>query len=143
MLHVHLTETIEVLTDYLEQLNLNSEQITLVKKIYNFTVDLKNLPEVNNVEMTDWSHSIRNCDDTVQTSDNCDVSYYKNDEHFVHILRTLMYLRISQTQCIFMNSMNTVSTVLKTTKKTKNSINTVSTVLNMTKKTKRTRISWK
>jgi len=68
MLHVHLTETIEELTDYLEQLNLNSEQIALVNKIYNFTVDLNNLPEVNN----DRSCSIGNCDNTV--------SYFKHDE---------------------------------------------------------------
>lgn len=70
MLHVHLTETIEVLTDYLEQLNLNSEQIALVNKIYNFTVDLNNLPEVNN----DRSCSIGNCDDTVdEDSENTSV----------------------------------------------------------------------
>ena len=31
MLHVHLTKTIKVLTNYLEQLNLNSDQIALVK----------------------------------------------------------------------------------------------------------------
>ena len=85
MLHVHLTETIEVLTDYLEQLNLNSEQIALVNKIYNFTVDLNNLPEVNN----DRSCSIGNCDDTV--------SYYKHDEDsentsvFQDITNTVQY----------------------------------------------------
>ena len=54
MLHVHLTETIDVLTDYLEQLDLNTEQIALVKKVYNFTVDLNHLPEINTVRVDHW-----------------------------------------------------------------------------------------
>ena len=87
MLHVHLTETIEVLTDYLEQLNLNSEQIALVNKIYNFTVDLNNLPEVNN----DRSCSIGNCDDTVSYDKNEDTSVFKDITNTVHINEYSVY----------------------------------------------------
>ena len=81
MLHVHLTETIEVLTDYLEQLNLNSEQIALVKKVYNFTVDLNNLPEVATMEMTD--RSIESFDQSHVTvrSDSCNDSWCKDDDY--------------------------------------------------------------
>jgi len=86
MLHVHLTETIEVLTDYLEQLNLNSEQIALVNKIYNFTVDLNNLPEVNN----DRSCSIGNCDDTVD-EDSENTSVFKDITNTVHITEFNQY----------------------------------------------------
>ena len=93
MLHVHLTETIEVLTDYLEQLNLNSEQIALVKKVYNFTVDLNNLPEVATMEMTD--RSIESFDQSPVTvrSDSCYDSWCKDDEYVQERENTSVFIR--------------------------------------------------